>query len=268
MSSGWPQPASAGLGLCLDAACASCAIQRADPVLSCAGHVLAPALNVALPPCLTCAISVGPTAAAFWTNTHSCRLWRPPLLLRSGPLLTHSCQTLAGPAATAGVAHLSSLHRLTFLNLWNCLRVTGGLCGHLVFRASLNCRGRQQAAGARRCSARGCHGTWFPSRAGPVWPCMALCVLAMTLVSAPAENGLSVLRHLPLLEDLSLRGCQQLQDGCLAHLAGLTRLARLDMRACEHLRGVVSAGWAATGLGYRSRVCGGGLHGAAKPEVG
>ena len=48
-----------------------------------------------------------------------------------------------------------------------------------------------------------------------------------------------MLRHFPLLEGLSLRGCQQLQDGCLTHLAGLTRLARLDMRACEHLRGVV-----------------------------
>ena len=28
--------------------------------------------------------------------------------------------------AAAGVAHLSSLHRLTNLNLWNCLRVSGG----------------------------------------------------------------------------------------------------------------------------------------------
>lgn len=65
-----------------------------------------------------------------------------------------------------------------------------------------------------------------------------------------AENGLSVLRHFPLLEDLSLRGCQQLQDGCLAHLAGLTRLARLDMRACEHLRGVVST----AGAGCKANV--------------
>jgi hypothetical protein len=47
-----------------------------------------------------------------------------------------------------------------------------------------------------------------------------------------------VLRHLPLLRDLSLRGCQQLSDSCLAHLGGLSRLRRLDMRACEHLRGI------------------------------
>lgn len=46
-----------------------------------------------------------------------------------------------------------------------------------------------------------------------------------------------MLSRLPLLEELSLRGCQQLSDGCLAHLAGLGRLRRLDMRACEHLRG-------------------------------
>ena len=60
------------------------------------------------------------------------------------------------------------------------------------------------------------------------YPCPAPC---------PAETGLAVLRHLPLLRDLSLRGCQQLADGCLVHLAGLSRLQRLDMRACEHLRG-------------------------------
>jgi hypothetical protein len=57
------------------------------------------------------------------------------------------------------------------------------------------------------------------------------------LPAPPAETGLAVLHHLPLLHDLSLRGCQQLSDSCLAHLGGLSRLRRLDMRACEHLRG-------------------------------
>ena len=81
-------------------------------------------------------------------------------------------------------------------------------------------------------------------------PCLLLATTCRSQHLAPpaaphAENGLSMLRHFPLLEDLSLRGCQQLQDGCLAHLAGLTRLARLDMRACEHLRGVVSQGHSA-----------------------
>lgn len=46
-----------------------------------------------------------------------------------------------------------------------------------------------------------------------------------------------MLRHLSLLQDLSLRGCQQLSDGALPHLAGLAQLSRLDLRACEHLRG-------------------------------
>lgn len=40
---------------------------------------------------------------------------------------------------------------------------------------------------------------------------------------------MTALRHMPLLAELSLRGCQQLADGCLAHLARATRLQRLDL---------------------------------------
>lgn len=146
---------------------------------------------------------------------------------------------------TAGVAHLSSLYRLTSLNLWNCLRVTGEL---ELQMADADTR-KQPQLGRYTCG----HSKDDAVSFGACWhrpPCLLLATTCRSQHLAPpaaphAENGLSVLRHFPLLEDLSLRGCQQLQDGCLAHLAGLTRLARLDMRACEHLRGVVSQGQSA-----------------------
>lgn len=40
---------------------------------------------------------------------------------------------------------------------------------------------------------------------------------------------MAALRCMPLLAELSLRGCQQLADGCLVYLAGSTRLQRLDL---------------------------------------
>jgi hypothetical protein len=52
------------------------------------------------------------------------------------------------------------------------------------------------------------------------------------------EAGLlRLLGALSGLTMLSLRGCQQLEDGALLALSQLGALRRLDLRACENLRG-------------------------------
>lgn len=158
------------------------------------------------------------------------------------------------------MAHLAALHRLTSLNLWNNLRVSGACraalhCCAALLRciAALHC-----CAALLRCAAalrylccphapRAC----LPQAAHmqPASSLLDVHFLLPCLPSLPAEDGLAVLRCLPLLEELSLRGCQQLSDACLAHVSGLARLQRLDMRTCERMRGAGwGAGWAALPL--------------------
>ena len=62
-----------------------------------------------------------------------------------------------------------------------------------------------------------------------LWNCMRI-----------TEGGLAAaLGGLTRLADLSLRGSPHVGDGVMRTLARLPRLRRLDLRACEHIRGTV-----------------------------
>ncbi len=50
-------------------------------------------------------------------------------------------------------------------------------------------------------------------------------------------EGLGVLKTLPGVTELSLRGCAQLPDGLCGPLASLGQLARLNLQACERFTG-------------------------------
>lgn len=66
-----------------------------------------------------------------------------------------------------------------------------------------------------------------------LWNCLRL-----------SEAGLQrTLSSLTALSALSLRGCQQIGDGGLGACRPLSALRRLDMRACESLRGGPGMGW-------------------------
>ena len=52
-----------------------------------------------------------------------------------------------------------------------------------------------------------------------------------------SDEGLAALKPLQSLEELSLRGWQQLTDAGVARLGALRALRRLDLRACEQVRG-------------------------------
>ena len=148
----------------------------------------------------------------------------------------------------AGFAYLSSLHHLTFLNLWNCVRLTPDALGALsscVNLAELSLRGCQlmnDAAfsyiaplkGLEKLDLRACEHV----RGGELTRLSTLRHLTELNVSgcyALSDIGLAAIGVLRMLRVLRLSECWQITNAGLSGLKGLTQLEELDLTGCRNI---------------------------------
>lgn len=150
--------------------------------------------------------------------------------------------------SNAGFSYLSSLRHLTFLNLWNCSRLTPGALSALSScstLAELSLRGCQMMddvalrhiaalKGLRKLDLRACEHI----RGGEMSKLSTLNHLTELNLSgcyALSDVGLAAVGVLRMLRLLRLNECWQITNAGLAGLTGLTALEELDLAGCRNI---------------------------------